>query len=551
MTAMHTEQSLGARCRYGWAIAGTILFAGASVLLFQALWVSDRPTQAVVWGGIALAFYAFGILCIIGALNRDGPGLSRWRFGPWILIWYALTYGLATITWRQPQIGTTAAIIALPSVLRALWLVAVGMTAWAFGYFVGPGIPARSIAAKGVAKVSHNFSFSVRSPAAPWILYAIGTAARVASAATTGRFDYIGNVVSAVNSTSGYGQILSTLSYCAPLGIAAAALQVFRERVPSAWKTLGILFLVELGVAAISGLKITFLDAVLAIIIPYSTTRGRLPLATLMTSALVFIIVVTPFEAAYRGTVGGSATRSTSFRVIQNVPEVLKQTLDGDSILNTIPTSIDYMLKRIQEIDSSAIIIQRTPGQVGYANAAQLVEVPLEGFVPRAIWRDKPIQDQMYQVSQEYYEEPSAVFTAAGITPVGDLYRFGGWIPVIVGMLFLGCVVRLLDDVLDARKNPQVIFLMLLLYPSVVVAESGWVAIFSGIPMTIGVWLFSVVVTFRRNVPDVVEKPYPGYGHHRAHRNRQTGSEQSDSGTATSGLDRHVTLLLNGRVSVS
>lgn len=500
MTAMHTEPSLGARRRYSWTIASTISFAGTAVLLFQALSVSDRPTQAVVWGGIALAVYACGFLCIIGALHRHGLGLSRWRFGPWILIWYALTYGLATITWRQSQTGTTVAMIALPSVLRALWLVAVGMTAWALGYFVGPGILARNIAAKGVAKVANTFSSRVRSPAAPWILYAIGTAARVASAATTGRFDYIGNAVSAVTTTTGYGQILSMLSFCAPLAIAAAALQVFRERLPSAWITLGILFLAELAVAAISGLKISFLDAVLAVIIPYSATRCRLPLATLMTSALVFIVVVTPFEAAYRSTIGGSAARSSSFRVIQNVPELMKQTLDADGILSTIPTSIDYLLERVQEIDCSAIIVQRTPGQIGYANPAQLVEIPLVGFVPRAVWHNKPIQAQMYQVSQDYYEQPSTVYTAAGITPVGDLYRFGGWIPVIVGMLFLGCVVRLLDDVLDARENPQVIFLMLLLYPSVVVAESGWVAIFSGIPLMILVWLFSVALTFRRRI---------------------------------------------------
>jgi hypothetical protein len=500
ITSVHTEQSLGARCRYGWAIAGTLSFAGTSVLLFQALSVSDRPTQAVVWGGIALAVYACGFLCFVGALYGCGPGLSRWRFGPWILIWYALAYGLATITWRQPQMGTTVSIIVLSSVLRALWLVAVGMTAWALGYFVGPGVLARNIAAKGVTKVAHNFSSRVRSPAAPWILYAIGTAARAVSAVTSGRFDYIGDVVSAVSTTTGYGQILSTLTYCAPLAIAAAALQVFRERVPSAWITLVILFLAELAVAAISGLKVNFLDAALAIIIPYSATRGRLPLATLMTSTLIFIIVITPFETAYRSSIGGFATRSSSFRVIQNVPDVLKQTLDATSILSTIPTSIGYMLNRVQEIDSSAIIVQRTPGQVGYANPAQLLEVPLEGFVPRAIWKNKPIQDQMYQVSQEYYDQPSGVFTAAGITPVGDLYRFGGWIPVIVGMLFLGCVVRLLDDVLDTRKNPQVIFLMLLLYPSVVVAESGWVAIFSGIPMTIIVWFFSVAVTFRRRI---------------------------------------------------
>lgn len=500
MTAIHTEPLLGERRRYGWAIASTISFAGTSVLLLQALSVSDRPTQAVVWGGIALAAYACGFLCIIGATHRHGLGLSRWRFGPWILIWYALSYGLATITWRQSQIGTTVAMIVLPSVLRALWLVAVGMTAWALGYFVGPGILARSIASNGMAKVSHHFSSRVRSPAVPWILYAIGTAARAVNVVTTGRFDDIGNVASTVSSATGYQQVLSMLSFCAPFAIAAAALQVFRERLPYAWITLGILFVAELAVSTISGLKANVLNALLAIIIPYSAARCRLPLATLMASALIFIIVVTPVEAAYRNSINGSAARSSSLGVVENVPDILKQTLGGDALINTIPTSMDYLLQRVQEIDSSAIILQRTPGQVGYANPAQLVETPIFGFVPRAIWHSKPIEDQMYQVSEEYYEQPSTVYTAAGITPVGDLYRFGGWVTVIIGMLFLGCAVRLLDDVLDVRKNPQVIFLMLLLYPSVVIAESGWIAIFSGIPLTIMVWVFSTAITFRRRI---------------------------------------------------
>jgi hypothetical protein len=42
--------------------------------------------------------------------------------------------------------------------------------------------------------------------------------------------------------------------------------------------------------------------------------------------------------------------------------------------------------------------------------------------------------------------------------------------------------------------------LVLLLYPSVVAAESGWVAIFSGVPLTIMVWLLSVAITFRRRI---------------------------------------------------
>ena len=499
MTTTEAELPPAVAHRYGWAIAGAISFAATSVLLLLAL-TADRPTQAVVWGGIALATYTLGFLCIIGALHDSELGLTRWRFGPWILIWYTLTYGLATITWRHTQTGTTVAFVALPSVLRALWLVAVGMTAWVLGYFIGPGMLARSATAKGVAKVAHNFSSEVRSLAAPWILYAIGTAARAASAATTGRFGYIGNTASAVSTATGYGQILNVLGFCAPFAVAAAALQVFRERLRPARITLGILFSIELAVAAISGDKVNFLSAALAVIIPYSAARRRLPMATLMATALIFITVVTPFSAAYRNTVRSGTAVLTTFQAAQEVPEILGQAVSVNSIVSAAPTSIEYLLQRVQEIDSSAVILQRTPAQIGYINPAQLVEIPLAGFVPRAIWPSKPIQLPMYQVSQEYYDQPATVYTAASITPVGDLYRYGGWIPVIAGMLFLGCVIRLLDDVLDVRKNPQVIFLMLLLYPSVVVAESGWVAIFSGIPLTIMVWLFSVAITFKWQV---------------------------------------------------
>ena len=56
------------------------------------------------------------------------------------MVWYALAYGVASVTWSQPQTGVAAEII-VPSVLRALlWPVAVGITAWATGYLVGPGI---------------------------------------------------------------------------------------------------------------------------------------------------------------------------------------------------------------------------------------------------------------------------------------------------------------------------------------------------------------------------------------------------------------------------
>ncbi len=479
------------------AIVATALLATAIVLLWEAVASSDRPAQAVIWGGFALAAYATGLLYLVGARQGVGLGLALWRFGPWILVWYALAYGLASTTWDQSQTGSTIAMINVSSVLRALWLVAIGLTAWAIGYFAGPGRPTQRVVDKGVAALGRRFGPEVRSPVTPWVLYAIGSAARLVSALTTGRFDYLGQTASAVSTASGYQQILSVLTVCAPLALAAAALQVFRERIPMARVTLVALLLIELSVSAASGLKVNFLNAALAVIVAWSAARCRLPKSLAALAIFVFLVIVIPFNSAYRSTIHSGQRTLTSTQAISAVPEVLRETVTGSSIGTVLPKSFDYLFQRIQEIDNSAIILQKTPEQFGYLNPAQLVELPLSAFVPRAVWHGKPVYDSMYQVSQEYYDQPAAVYTAAGITPVGDLYRYGGWITVVLGMFILGCGVRLLDNAMNIRENPHTVFLVLILFPTLVVAESGWVAIFSGILSTIFIWVLSVAIAFR------------------------------------------------------
>ena len=191
-----------------WMIAATVCVAAAFVLCAETLATSAVPVHAVIWGSLALARYAMGLLFLVGAKDVNGLGLSRWKFGPWILTWYGLAFGLATVTWSQPQTSTSAQI-AVSSVLRALWLVAVAMTCWIVGYAIGPGYPIRRLADRVIASMGRHLSGRVRSPFTPWALYAIGLAARVASTATTGRFGYVGDVSSAVSSATGYGQYLS------------------------------------------------------------------------------------------------------------------------------------------------------------------------------------------------------------------------------------------------------------------------------------------------------------------------------------------------------
>jgi hypothetical protein len=400
------------------------------------------------------------------------------------------------VTWSQPQTGT-AAQIAISSVLKALWLLAVGMLAWAVGYCIGPSRAARGSAARAVAALGRRFSTDVRSPAAPWILYAVGFGARLGVAVSTGRVGYVGDASSAVSIATGYGQVLSLLSLLAPLAVAAAAIQVYRERLPGARVTLAVLFVTELGYGALAGGKEDFVIAVLAVIIPISVARYRIPKLAVIAGILVFLAVVIPFNKAYRTAARGTSATLTSSQAIHQAPGILQQTVSGQSVTTLLPDSVVYLLQRVREIDGPAIILQRTGGQIPFSSPGLLVEAPLIDLVPRAIWPGKPILATGYQFSQQYYDLPPTVYSSSAITPVGDLYRHGGWVPVIVGMSLLACIVRLIDSVLDVRENPHAILLILLLFPSLVKGEDDWITLLAGLPGTLLVWLLAVALIFR------------------------------------------------------
>src|ERR1039457_1891070 len=147
-----TVAPVRATCRMAitprWAAISLALLAAALMLCGVAQAESDVPTHAVVFGSLALAFYAAALLCLVA--TREGDfGLARWKLGSWILLWYGLAFGLATVTWSEPE-ASAPAQIAVSSVLRALLLVAVGTTCWATGYFVGPGRYVRRLSGGGM-----------------------------------------------------------------------------------------------------------------------------------------------------------------------------------------------------------------------------------------------------------------------------------------------------------------------------------------------------------------------------------------------------------------
>jgi hypothetical protein len=476
--------------------AAVALFTAATVLLCGTVANSDRPARAVVWGSLALASYSGGVLCFVGRRQGTGLGLGLWRLGPWTLLWYGVIFGLATITLSHPW-NWAMAEIAPSSILKALWLIAAAITAMAAGYVIGPGGYARRLSTRATVLLSRQFTFEVRSAALPWILCTIGVIASVALTVTTGVFGYVGGTMASVSKSTSYNQVFGLLAESGQLAVVAAALQVFRERLPGARATLTVIFVVELVLNLASGGMESSIITVLAVTIPYSAARRRLPKAALGLSLLIFLIVVIPFNSVYRRAVHGPVTLSAA-QSVMDAPEIFVRTTTVHSMASALPSSGHLVLLRLALISSPAIIMQRTPGEIGFTGTpAEIVEAPFLGFVPRAIWPDKPRDLSGYKFSQEYFGLPSNLYSWAAITLVGDLYQHGGWLPVLGGRFIIGCLLRLVDHAADIRANPHVIFLVLLLFPGIVEGQTSWLSTVSSIPENVAFFLLAVCIAFR------------------------------------------------------
>ena len=487
-------------------LIASIFLATAAVCLLSVTLGAPQPT-AIAWGSVALAVYCTALLLVAAvAAGHAGIGLATWKIGPWSLVWVAVTFGLATLSWIGPQTGL-ALQIALSSVLKALWLIAVAMTALTAGYCIGPRGLAERRAKRFISWHRRRFTDDIRSPWVPWILFSVGTTAQVVLAATTGRFGYVGDAASATTTASGYGQLLATAALCGPLSIAAAAVRVYRTQARGTRLTVSILFIAEISIGAAAGGKQSYVVAILAFLIPRAAARRRLPLGIIAGGAVIFMLIVIPFNQAYRSNARGLVTLSTG-QAIATAPAVVGQVISDEGSPSVINTSLTYLGQRVREIDSPAIILQRTPTQIPYSSSIDLVKAPLAYVIPRALWPEKPILLTTYEFGQQYFGLPRDVFTSTAITPEGDLYRHGGWIPVIAGMFFFGIGIRILDGVLDVRANAHAAFLVIIIFPNLVKSEADWISLLAGTPALIILWAVTVMFSFARSPRMATERSF-------------------------------------------
>ena len=464
------------------AISIALLIGCVALLPTLASGYSSTSVRTqILLGSITVLLLAIAALILISALPGNGHGLARWRLGPWFLVWSALSFGIASITWLGPQTGV-ALRINLTSIPIALTMVAASLVAWTAGYVIGPPKSVRQLAGAGLARMLRGTFPGTPGAGVPWLLYGIGTAARAVSLLLAGRFGYVGDPTSLVVSAKPYTQALSTVSMLAVFGIATASYRVFSGRRSGGRATLWTLVLIEMVLGAVAGGKESFVIAMLAVLIPYGAVRGRVSARGILVGAGLFLLIVLPFNAAYRSVVRSGHQYLSPAEAVASAPEILSDIVATDTPADVLTGSANAFLLRVRMIDNVAIIAQLTPSVIGYRSPIEFAFAPVVGLIPRTIWPDKPILDTGYEFSQEYYGLPRDMYTSSAVTPLGDLYRHGGWYVLIAGTLLFGLGCRLFDAMFRAEDDLRAIFFLLAFLPEIVKSEVDAYAMIASIP---------------------------------------------------------------------
>ncbi|GAA3656053.1 hypothetical protein GCM10022202_15360 [Microbacterium marinilacus] len=362
----------------------------------------------------------------------------------------------------------------------ALGLLCIAFAAFAVGYAAGGMRPLVAPVAALLRMVGSSRSQALRSPAALCGVFGLGVVADLLTALLAGRFGYLGNATLATADTAQwFAQPLVIASAMKTLAIFGLAIHAFSRR-PRGQAVLWSVVSIAVVMGLISGLKESFVTVVLAVAIGYIVAGRKLSLSWLGAALAAFVLVVTPFVTELRTDVRqGTQTVSLS----DSVQHGWSQLFSSDGyVANSDPlVNIVQVAARVRAVDNLALIIEKTPDQVAYRSAGELISAPVVGLIPRSIWPDKPVRLTGYDFYKTYYGGEGQ--SSSAVTLQGSLYMYGGPMVVVLGMAVVGTFLRALDDGLQARRNRHGALVVAVLALIVTKQELDVASFLAGVPV--------------------------------------------------------------------
>jgi hypothetical protein len=252
-----------------------------------------------------------------------------------------------------------------------------------------------------------------------------------------------------IDSSRPYVGILNSISGLLDIALVASTIEVFGKR-SNSLLIRGVFWTSALACFAfglVSGMKEDIIGPFVLIALVSAITRRRIPSATFLIPLLFLLIA--PFVTAYRrnlisGYRGSTPTLDGQVAAIQ---KTVSDELDESSSASAQQNTFVYTAQRLDLLADLRDIVG-LPNPSLLSGDEKIWLAPFYPFVPRILWRSKPVLDKGTRLSVALGRPET---TSSASTPIGDLYSLYGLWGIVVGMSIYGIMVQIYMNRASAR----------------------------------------------------------------------------------------------------
>jgi hypothetical protein len=152
----------------------------------------------------------------------------------------------------------------------------------------------------------------------------------------------------------------------------------------------------------------------------------------------------------------GTEARQSVDQYTESVFKTMDQ-VGQNSFYDSFNLGLVSLTERMDVLSSVAVVVSNheelRPYEEAYGLDNNIWVDSTTFFIPRIIWKDKPLASDLRKYSDLYFNFGESSFA---ITPIADLLRNFGVIGIVLGMAFLGLVLRIVYRALVEGQPPSV-----------------------------------------------------------------------------------------------
>lgn len=272
-------------------------------------------------------------------------------------------------------------------------------------------------------------------------------------------------------------------------------IEVFGKRTSSlAIRALfGLAVTMALGFGLISGMKVEFLAPLFALVLLLGITQRKLP--RLAWSLPIFYLLLQPFVLAYRTNLnaGYAAQINTLDGLSSTLTKSVEDVFSGDtSLARSHRSYFDTAGSRLSVLALFHKVLQ-LPSPDLLNGDEKVWMAPFYPFIPRVLWKDKPIFDKGIRMSEALGIGNA---TATNVPGIADLYALGGVPGIVFGMFLWGACLQLYMNSMKHGLSEKGTFLYVMILLALTNIERDIVAMIGGAVESICICLIFAKVIF-------------------------------------------------------